>query len=90
MGESERIQQTIKWISCKERLPETGGDYLVIVRQKYDWEKEWNYGIDLATTFGDYIDNFWNTCNDWCEGQETHIDYWAELELPELGDDIDE
>lgn len=72
----------IKWISCKEKLPEIGNDYLVTVKQKYDWENEWEYNTDIASSHGSYIDDFWDTFNDWIEGQEVHITHWAELPSP--------
>lgn len=74
-----KIKSEIEWISCKEKLPEDGDRYLVLIKQKYDYEKEWEYHIDVAISFGDYIDDFWNTFIDWKEGQETHVIYWAKL-----------
>jgi hypothetical protein len=76
------MKQEINWIPCKERLPEMGDIYLVLIKQKYDYEKEWNYVVDVASNYGDYIDNYWNTFNDWIEGQETHVIYWAEIPFP--------
>lgn len=76
------MKQEINWISCKERLPEMGDIYLVLIKQKYDYEKKWNYVVDVAQNYGDYIDDYWNTFNDWIEGQETHVVYWAEIPYP--------
>lgn len=76
------MKQEINWISCKEKLPEMGDIYLVLIKQKYDWQKEWEYHVDVAQNYGDYIDNYWNTFNDWIEGQETHVIYWAKIPFP--------
>lgn len=74
----------IEWISCKERLPEVGGVFLVIVREKWQGDKDYCYTVDFAHSFGDYIDDFWDTYNDWCEGQEVHITHWAEIPKPDF------
>ena len=76
------MNKTINWISCGERLPEIGDSYLVLIKQKYDWEKEWEYYVDVAYNDGSYIDDYWDTFNDWIEGQETHVIYWAEIPFP--------
>lgn len=73
------MEETIKWISCKERLPKTIDDFLVIVQIEDYFNHKWNYEVDVATSNGSYIDNFWDTNNDWIEGTKVHIIYWAEL-----------
>lgn len=77
------------WIPCKERLPKDmdGGValvklYLVTVAEKWETDHEWHYEVDTATNFGSYIDDFWDTCNDWKEGQEVHIIAWMPLPEP--------
>lgn len=50
--------------------------YLVLLEDRgYEWEKnpEIKYYTDIAVPYGDYIDNFWDTENDWIEGQEVHV-----------------
>ena len=74
----------IEWISCKERLPEEGDGFLVIVKTKWEYEKDWSYNVDYATSFGDYVDGFWDTYNDWHEGEEVHITHWAEIPKPDF------
>ena len=74
----------IEWISCKERLPEVGDGFLVIVREKWHGDTDYCYAVDFAHSFGDYIDGFWDTYNDWCEGQEVHITHWAEIPKPDF------
>ena len=78
-----------KWISVTERLPEDGGEYLVAVKFKFDWEKEYTYGTDVATfsfECGD-IDDCWYTYNDWYEGQQyIHVTHWMQLPEPPKGE----
>lgn len=73
-----------EWISVEERLPEIGDHYLVVVKQKYEWEAEWDYNTDVAAFvfFDGYIDDVWNTFVDWKEGQETHVTHWMPLPEP--------
>lgn len=78
------MKSEIKWISCEERLPDVCDTYLVIVKEKDFFEDKWNYEIDYATNYGNYIDDYWDTCNDWKEGQEVHITHWAGM--PEVPD----
>lgn len=60
-----------RWIPVEEYKPNIGF-YIVTGKQKYDWEDKWHYFVDIAYCPGDYIDSFWDTFNDWDEGQETH------------------
>lgn len=71
-----------RWIPCNERLPEIGDSYIVTGIQKDPHEKEWHYFVDVASNYGDYIDDYWDTFNDWIEGQETHIVAWMPLPKP--------
>ena len=82
------------WISVKDRLPATCGEYLVAV--KYDHardEKEAKRDFDLAT-WGEvvYLNDGGRRCfewtsiqNDWDEGNGFEITHWRPLpELPEV------
>lgn len=76
-----------KWIPVSERLPEVVDSYIVVVKCKYDWEKEYEIGVDIATydpySGNPYIDGCWNTYNDWNEGQEyLHVTHWMPLPEP--------
>ena len=31
------------------------------------------YYMVVATAYGSYLDNFWDTTNDWCEGNDIHV-----------------
>lgn len=79
-----------QWIPCKERLPEIGDTYIVTGVQKDTHEKEWHYFVDVASNYGDYIDDYWDTFNDWIEGQETHIVAWMPLPKPYKMNEVSE
>ena len=79
-----------RWIPCTERLPEIGDTYIVTGIQKDPHEKEWHYFVDVASNYGDYIDDYWDTFNDWIEGQETHIVAWMPLPEPYKMDEVSE
>ena len=74
-----------EWIPVSERLPDVYDSYIVMVKYKYAWETEYNIDTDVATflPYDDpdaYIDNRWNTYNDWNEGQQyIHITHWMPL-----------
>ena len=78
----------MEWILCSERLPNEYLDsYLITIKMKYPHEMEWEYHVDVAINsgmIGDtcYIDNYWNTFNDWDEGQEIHVVAWMPLPKP--------
>ena len=79
-----------RWIPVTERLPEVIDTYLVVVVSKYDYEKEVSIDTDVATYNpyeGGYIDNCWNTYNDWDEGQQyLHVTHWMPLPEPSKGE----
>lgn len=84
---AEALEQ-MRWIPVTERLPEIGDTYLVVVKYKYDHEKEYGYDVDVAMycPYDDpdaYIDKRWNTFIDWNEGQQDlHITHWMPLPQP--------
>ena len=71
----------INWIPCYEAMPEIPGTYLVAVRDRHSASDKWSLYTDIATSHGNYIDNFWDTYNDWYEGQEVHITHWAYMPI---------
>ena len=71
-----------RWISVKDRLPEIGDSYLGVVKEKYPHEAKWNIHVDVAASHGKYIDDFWDTFNDWDEGNEVHVTHWMPLPEP--------
>ena len=55
-------------------------EYLILLREdNYDNGATWTYHVDIATAYGDYLDNYWDTKNDWCEGQLVEVLAYAEL-----------
>lgn len=85
-GYEKGKQDAVKWIPVTERLPEVVDSYLVVVKCKYDWEKEYDIDVDVATYNPyekAYIDDCWNTYNDWNEGQQyIHVTHWMPLPEP--------
>lgn len=82
-GDIVPIPTCHQWIPVSERLPEVVDSYLVVVKYKYDWEKEYGIDTDVATYNPyekAYIDDCWNTYNDWDEGQQyLHVTHWMPL-----------
>ena len=64
------------WIPVSERLPDIGDTYLVTVMVGTDIR------TDVASSFGSYIDGFWDTFNDWVEDKECHVIAWMPLPEP--------
>lgn len=64
----------------------TDGTYLVLIEDdEYDGEEmgfynpNHTYFVDIATPYGTYIDNFWDTEIDWDEGQNLKVLAYAEI-----------
>jgi hypothetical protein len=79
-------EQERKWISVEERLPEMQAEFIVTVKLKYDFEREYTIATDVAVyrmdECGD-IDGCWETFNDWYEGQQyIHVTHWMPLPEP--------
>lgn len=54
-------------------------EYLVLVHQ-VNYKLPDTYHVDIATPYGNYINNFWDTLNDWDEGEPcTEVIAFAEL-----------
>lgn len=86
------MKSEIEWIACEERMPSDDilDHFLVIVRERWSDDTSYIYNVDYARNHGDYIDNYWDTYNDWKEGQEVHITHWAEIPNPFEGKDTKE
>lgn len=81
----ERVKDEIfppipQWIPVTERLPETGGTYIVSGRMKYKHEMEYDYFVDAAVYSP--VDG-WDTFHDNWEGQQDFaITAWMPLPEP--------
>ena len=54
--------------------------YLIFFREDhYDDGATWDYHVDIADPYGDYLDGFWDTDTDWDEGQRIEVLAYAEL-----------
>jgi hypothetical protein len=51
--------------------------YLILIAENYG--KGWEYNVDVAEPYGDYLDNFWDTENDWVEGVPVKVVAYAEM-----------
>lgn len=73
----------INWIPFDRNNPpllDGEEQYLILLREDdYNNGATWRYSIDVAEPYGDYIDDFWDTTNDWCEGQRVEVIAYAEL-----------
>lgn len=74
----------IKWIPFDKSSPPLelnwDANYLILLREdNYDNGTTWSYSVDIANPYGNYIDDFWDTDNDWCEGQRVEVVAYAEL-----------
>lgn len=74
----------INWIPFYKNNPpddlRIGEEYLILLREdNYNDGATWTYHMDYATAYGDYLDNFWDTTNDWNEGQRIEVLAYAEF-----------
>ena len=55
-------------------------EYLILLREdNYNNGATWVYSVDYASPYGDYLDDFWNPCNDWDEGQRIEVLAYADF-----------
>ena len=77
----------INWIPFDKNNPPANlevfgeGDYYLIFLREDDYNDgaTWTYHVDYAIPYGSYLDNFWDTRNDWDEGQRIEVLAYAEL-----------
>ena len=72
------------WIPFDKNNPPTDlcsdMEYLIFLREdNFDEGATWSYSVDIATPYGSYLDNFWDTENDWIEGQNIEVLAYAEI-----------
>ena len=74
----------INWIPFDKNDPPVDlhweTEYLILLREdEYNNGATWDYSVDHATPYGSYIDGFWDTINDWDEGQRLEVVAYAEF-----------
>lgn len=76
----------IDWIPFDKDNPPSLSDldheeeYLILLREDdYDNGETWTYSVDVATPYGSYLDNFWDTKYDWDEGQLIEVLAYAQF-----------
>ena len=72
----------INWIPFDRNDPPTDlfdeQNFLILLREDdYDNGATWKYSVDVARPYGSYIDDFWDTVNDWREGQRVEVVAYA-------------
>lgn len=81
------------WIRFDRNNPPTDlleeKEYLILLREDdYNNGAAWTYHVDVATAYGSYLDDFWNTTNDWDEGQLIEVLAYSELPYGLKEDDL--
>ena len=75
------------WIPCSEGMPLTyEGDIPVVETYIVTVSVDGVLFVDKAYSFGTYIDGFWDTVNDWDEGNDVHVLAWMPLPEPYRGE----
>lgn len=79
-----KLEPKINWIPFDKHMPpadlNSDTQYLIFLREDdYDDGATWTYSVDVATPFGGYLDDFWDTENDWKEGQRVEVLAYAEM-----------
>ena len=72
------------------RIPVNTGRQGFFRSDNYDNGASWTYHTDCAEPFGDYLDNFWDTENDWYEGQQIEVLAYAEFPCWLKEEDLEE
>ena len=79
-----KLEPQINWLPFDKCMPPadlcSDTQYLIFLREDdYDNGATWHYSVDIATPYGRYLDDFWDTENDWKEGQRVEVLAYAEL-----------
>ena len=70
------------WIPFDKNNPpclDADEEYMILLRERWYSDEPWEYSVDRASPYGSYIDDFWDTTNDWDEGQEIEVIAYCEL-----------
>ena len=81
------------WIPFDKNNPPNDLDvdviYLVLLKNDcWSHGETWKYYVDIAQPYGSYIDNFWDTENDWLEGNQVEVLAYTELPQRLAEDDL--
>lgn len=87
------LEPKFNWIPFDKNNPPTNlcndTNYLIFLREDdYDDGATWTYSVDIATAYGRYLDDFWDTENDWKEGQRVEVLAYAELPYWQKEEDL--
>lgn len=79
-----KLEPKIVWKPFNKRKPPvdlcSDTQYLIFLREdNYDSGATWTYSVDIARPYGRYLNDFWDTENDWKEGQRIEVLAYAEL-----------
>lgn len=72
----------INWIPFDKNNPPvklSDERYLIFFRDTYDYGATLRYHVDIATPYGAYLGDFWDTETDWNEGQLIEVLAYAEI-----------
>lgn len=65
--------------------------FLIFFREdNYNNGVSWSYLVDTATPCGSYLDNFWETENDWDEGQKIEVLAYARFPIYQKETELEE
>lgn len=79
-----KLEPKINWILFDKCKPPADlcldTQYLIFLREDdHNNGSTWTYSVDIATAYGSYLDDFWDTETDWKEGQRVEVIAYAEL-----------
>ena len=88
-----KLEPKFNWISFDKRMPPadlcSDTQYLIFLREDdYDNGATWTYSVDIATPYGRYLDDFWDTDHDWKEGQRVEVLAYAELPMHQKEEEL--
>lgn len=72
----------LKWHKWPEDQPPLYTLCYITLKERWSKHGKWEYKVDAAMPGGTYLDGFWDTFNDWIEGQECHVIAWASMPGP--------
>lgn len=52
---------------------------LIIIKEDLHRDGKWTFHVDVANACGNYLDGYWDTENDWDEGQPIEVLFYARI-----------